>query len=312
MTELQRYLAEEVAEDHADGIITRREAMRRLGLLGVTGAAASAMLGAIAAQTAGAGPRKHSGRPSRHGRSTEWQPVPTEAITFPSERTTALMGAWAPAAKPRGGVLVIHENRGLNDHIRSVAGRLAASGYSALAIDLLSEEGGTGSFPGEAEVAAALARVPPARFTADMKAGLTELQRRLPRSRLAAIGFCFGGGMVWQLLASGEPRLAAAAPFYGPFPSGGDLRGSKNAAVLGVYAGLDARVNATRDAARAALEAARLRHEILTFTQADHAFFNETGARFNAAAAAEAYRRVLDWFDEFVAGGRGDDDSDSD
>jgi carboxymethylenebutenolidase len=145
-----------------------------------------------------------------------------------------------------------------------------------------------------------------------MKAGLTELQRRLPRSRLAAIGFCFGGGMVWQLLASGEPRLAAAAPFYGPFPSGGDLRGSKNAAVLGVYAGLDARVNATRDAARAALEAARLRHEILTFTQADHAFFNETGARFNAAAAAEAYRRVLDWFDEFVAGGRGDDDSDSD
>ena len=68
------------------------------------------------------------------------------------------MAAWAPATRPRGGVLVIHENRGLTDHIRTVAGRFAASGYSALALDLLSEEGGTGAFPGEAEVAAALGR----------------------------------------------------------------------------------------------------------------------------------------------------------
>ena len=149
-----------------------------------------------------------------------------------------LLAAWAPAAKPRGGVLVIHENRGLTEHIRTVAGRLAASGYSALAIDLLSEEGGTGSFAGEAEVAAALAVAPPERFVADMKAGLTELGRRVRRKKLAAIGFCFGGDMVWRLLASGERRLAAAAPFYGPFPEGGSLKGSR-AAVLGVYGGLD-------------------------------------------------------------------------
>ena len=70
------------------------------------------------------------------------------------------MAAWAPATKPRGGVLVIHENRGLTDHIRNVAGRFAASGWSALALDLLSEEGGTGAFPGEAEVAAALSTIP--------------------------------------------------------------------------------------------------------------------------------------------------------
>ena len=75
--------------------------------------------------------------------------------------------------------------------------------------------------------------------------------------------------------------------------------------MLGVYGGLDTRVNATRDAAKAALEAARLKHEILTFTEADHAFFNDTGARFNAPAAAEAYRRVLDWFDEARAAARG-------
>jgi carboxymethylenebutenolidase len=144
MTELQRYLAEEIAEDHADGIITRREAMRRLGLLGLTGAAASALLArfpgaAQAARSTRARPRSSAG-----GKSVEWTPVPTEAITFPGPNGT-LLAAWAPADRPRGGVLVIHENRGLTDHIKSVAGRLAATGYSALAIDLLSEPGGAPS-----------------------------------------------------------------------------------------------------------------------------------------------------------------------
>jgi carboxymethylenebutenolidase len=308
MTELQRYLAEEVAEDHADGIITRREAMRRLGLLGVTGGAATAMLAApsAAAKAAGAGKRGREGSP-QGARDVEWSPVATEAITFPGPRGT-LMAAWAPAERPRGGVLVIHENRGLNDHIRSVAGRFAASGYSALAIDLLSEEGGTGAFPDEAEVAARLAEIPPERFAADMKAGVTELEGRVRRKDVAATGFCFGGAMVWLLLTSGERRLAAAAPFYGPFPEGGGISRSKTA-VLGIYAGLDTRVNATREAARAALEAARLEYQFVTFTEADHAFFNDTGARFKPAEMAEAYRRVLDWFDRFVArDGGGDDD----
>jgi carboxymethylenebutenolidase len=298
VTEIQKYLAEEVAEDLADGIITRREAMRRLGLLGVSGATAAALLAAgpsVPAAAAGKGKRRGG-----HGSETAWAPVARESITFAGPRVP-LMAAWAPAAKPRGGVLVIHENRGLTEHIRLVAGRFAASGYSALAIDLLSEEGGTGAFPGEAEVAAALAQIPPERFVEDMKAGVTELGRRVRRKRLAAIGFCFGGAMVWRLLASREPRLAAAAPFYGPFPEGGDLRGSR-AAVLGVYGGLDARVNATQPAAKAALEAARLEHELLTFTEADHAFFNDTGARFNPHAAAEAWRRALNWFD--AANGR--------
>ena len=305
MTEIQRYLAEEVAEDLADGIITRREAIRRLGLLGLSGAAATGLLTTFTTgEAAAAGPESSAGQESRHTPSeTTWAPVTPESMTFPGPRVP-LMAAWAAAERPRGGVLVIHENRGLTAHIRTVAGRLAASGYSALALDLLSQEGGTAAFPGEAEVAAALSRIPPERFVADMKAGVTELRRRVRRRRLTAIGFCFGGAMVWRLLASGEPRLAAAAPFYGPFPEGGDLHGSR-AAVLGVYGGLDARVNATRPAAKAALEAAGLRHELLTFTEADHAFFNDTGARFHPHAAAEAWRRTLNWFD--AAGHRHDE-----
>ena len=300
MTELQRYLAEEVAEDHADGIITRREAVRRLGLLGVSGGAAISLLGAAVSEAATKPKPKARKAPATTGSARDWGPVASTPITFVGPRGT-LMAAWAPAAgKAKGAVLVIHENRGLTDHIRNVAGRFAASGYSALALDLLSEEGGTASFPGEAEVGAALSAAPPERFDADMKAAVSELRRRVPRKGIAAIGFCFGGGMVWRLLVSGERRLAAAAPFYGPFPEGGKVPKSSTA-VLGVYAGLDTRVNASRDAARAALKAAPVSHRILTLTQADHAFFNDTGMRFNAPAAEEAWHQVRTWFGNHVS-----------
>src|SRR6478735_3022822 len=109
MTAIQKCLAEEVAEDHADGIITRREAMRRLGLLGVGAATASTMLASEA--LAKGGDHGHGHGHGHHGnddRSTEWAPVAGQPITFAGPNGT-LMAAWAPAAKPRGGVLVIHE-----------------------------------------------------------------------------------------------------------------------------------------------------------------------------------------------------------
>jgi carboxymethylenebutenolidase len=303
VTELQRYLAEEIAEDHADGLVSRREALRRLGLLGLSGAAAASLLAAIVADEAKARMRVPAKVGTTAGPSEAELAAaarPTREIVFRGPGGRRLMGAWAAAARPRGGVLVIHENRGLNDSIRSIAGRLAGSGYSALAIDLLSEEGGTGSFPDEFEAMAALGAAPPSRFVADMKAGVTELRRRLPGQKVAATGFCFGGGMTWLLLASKESRLSAAVPFYGPFPEGGNLAGAK-AAVLGIYAELDARVNATRAAARAALRRAGLRHQIVTYPDVDHAFFNPNGSRYDREAAAAAYRRMLGWFGSYVA-----------
>ena len=89
-------------------------------------------------------------------------------------------------------------------------------------------------------------------------------------------------------------------PFYGPFPENGNLAGSK-AAVLGVYAELDSRVNASRATARAALRKARLRHQIVTYPGVDHAFFNPTSSRYDPAAASAAYRRMLTWFGTYVA-----------
>jgi len=222
--------------------------------------------------------------------------LPTEAITF-NGPNGPLQGAFAAAPNPRGAVLVIHENRGLNDHIRTVVGRFAAAGFTAIGLDLLSEEGGTASLdpnnvPTQFGVIAGSA---PDRFVSDMKACLDELQRRAPNAKIGAVGFCFGGGMIWQLLASKDPRIEAAAPFYGTPPTNADFTGS-NAAVLAFYGELDTRVTSTRDTADAALTAAGLTHEMVTEPGANHAFFNDTGANYNAAGAADAWTRVLAWF----------------
>jgi carboxymethylenebutenolidase len=296
MTEIERYLAEEIATDHADGHVSRREALRRLALLGIAAGTASSLLAACA-KTNGPSASAADGAASVQdaGNSPPPGAAAGQAITFPGPGGRTLQGAYATAATPRGAILVIHENRGLNEHTRGIPGRLAAAGYAALAIDLLSEEGGTASLGDSANATAALAKVAPERFVADMRAGLDELAKRAPGAKLGAIGFCFGGGMTWRLIASKDPRLAAAAAFYGPLPDGADFAGSK-AAVLGVYGELDTRVNASQAAARAALEKASLVHELVTYPGADHAFFNDTGPRYNADAAAKAWAKVLDWF----------------
>jgi carboxymethylenebutenolidase len=106
--------------------------------------------------------------------------------------------------------------------------------------------------------------------------------------------------MAWQLVQVGEQRLAAIVPFYGPAPESPDFSRSE-AAVLGVYAGEDERVNASRGRATAALERAGLVHEIRTFEGAGHAFFNDTGPRYDAAAAADAWAALLAWFGRHLA-----------
>ena len=294
MTPLQRYIAEEIATDHVDGLLSRREALRRLALLGVGTAAAAALIAACGDRTSapGASPSASATDTPPPGMQSALSTTP---ITWAGPRGE-LQGAWAAAASPRGAVLVIHENKGLNDWVRSVAGRLAGAGYSALAIDLLSEEGGTGTFADPAAATAALGTVAPERFIADLRSGLGELARRVPNQKSAAVGFCFGGGLVWRLLAAGEPRLAAAVPFYGPLPDNPDFAGSRGAAVLGFYGALDQRVTDSEPAARAALQRAGLVHELVVEPDADHAFFNDTGPRYQPAAAADAWRRLQDWF----------------
>ena len=169
-------------------------------------------------------------------------PLATELVTFPGP-AGQLRGTWSAAPSPKGAVLIVHENRGLTPHFVKLPGRLAASGYSALAVDLVSRKGGTDSFPDEAQVQAALTGIPPADLVADSRAGLDELLRRVPGHKAGIMGFCFGGGMVWSVLIAGEDRLAAAVPFYGPLPDPHDFSKAK-AAVLAFYGETDGdRVN---------------------------------------------------------------------
>ena len=299
MTPLGRYVAEEIATDHVDGLLSRREALRRLGLLGMGAAAAGALIASCADKRSAVAPAstptsEPTGPPP--GMATA---RPTEPITWDGPRGP-LMGSWAAAADPRGAVLVIHENKGLNDWVRSVAGRLAGIGYSALAVDLLSDEGGTATFADPAAATAALAAIEPQRFIADVSSALDELQTRVPGQKLAVVGFCFGGGLVWQLLAAGDTRLAAAVPFYGPIPDNPDFAGSKDTAVLGIYGSLDQRVTSTEPEAKAALERAGVVNELVIEQGADHAFFNDSGKRYDAVAATDAWQRLQGWFTRYL------------
>lgn len=309
MTGLHRYIAEEIATDHVDGLLTRREALRRLGLLGVSGTAAATLIAACArAETSK--PTAETSRPtaeiSRPPASTTGTQPPgmagalaTSPVTWPGPQGQ-LQGAWARAAEPKGAVLVIHENKGLTDWVRSVAGRLAGAGYSALAIDLLSEKGGTGAFGDPAQATAALAGIAPEQFVQDLNSGVGQLREWAPTQKIGVVGFSFGGGLVWQLLGAGAPSVSAAVPFYGPLPDNANF-GEAKAAVLGIYAALDNRVTGSQPTAEAALARAGLVHELIVEPDADHAFFNDTGPRYNAVAAADAWQRTLDWFGRYLA-----------
>lgn len=197
-------------------------------------------------------------------------------------------------AKP-GGLLVVHENRGLTPHIKDVVRRAGKAGYMALCVDLLSRAGGTDAHPDEGERSGILGQIPTDKFLADLSAGLDYLKKRddVNAERLGAIGFCFGGGMVWRLVTQ-RTDLKAAVPFYGPNPPLEDVPKIK-AAVLGIYGGNDARITGNVPALETALKDAGVTYEIKIYEGANHAFHNDTGTNYNPEAAKDAWERTLAW-----------------
>ena len=297
---LRDYLVGEVTEDFADGLLTRRETLRRLSLLGISVSSATALLAACSnggGEPIGAGEASPTVQTTPSLGATR-SATPGQPVRFAGP-AGELQAAWATPDDPKGAVLVVHENRGLTPHFYDLVGRFARDGYGALCVDLLSAEGGTASLKDPAAAPATLANAPLERLLGDLRAGIDELEQRISAAKVGSVGFCFGGGMVWNLLNAGEQRLAAAVPFYGPAPDNPDFSRTK-AAVLAVYAELDSRVNASGDRAEAALKAAGLTYEIRTFPGVDHAFFNDTGARYNEQAAQEAYSAVLAWFGQHL------------
>jgi carboxymethylenebutenolidase len=196
-------------------------------------------------------------------------------------------------------ILVCHENRGLTPHIQDVTRRLGKAGYVGLAVDLLSRQGGTEAV-GSSNVPGALGSIDPAQFVEDFKSGWTYLQGQpfADANKVGMTGFCFGGGVTWQV-AVHMPELLAAVPFYGPHPLASDVP-KIQAAVLAIYGELDNRINSGIPEIEAAMAANNKIYEKIIYPNADHAFHNDTGTRFNPEAARDAWEHTLSWFETYV------------
>src|SRR5713226_5897177 len=310
MGDLERYIVEEWSEDYRDGRLNRREFLRRVVLMAggtavalpvlrqlgvgttleeVTAATAQAPV--VVAQAASVTVPPND--PSLEG----------GMVMFPMGAVT--LSAYLARPKSRGpapGIIVIHENRGLLEHFKDVCRRLAKLGYVALTVDLASAEGGTAKYSDLAQVTAILGRTPPDQLVAMLNAGVAYLQRQsaVRKDRIGAVGFCFGGGMTWRL-ATRNSAIRAAVPFYGPNPPLEDVPQIK-AAILAIYGELDSRIDAGIPAIREAMRKTGLPFEVVIYPGADHAFFNDTGQRYHAPSALDAWRRTVAWFDRYLKG----------
>jgi carboxymethylenebutenolidase len=221
----------------------------------------------------------------------------TEMVSYPSSAGTGTVkGYLAKPANATGklpGVLVIHENRGLNPHIEDITRRLALDNFLAFAPDALTPLGG---YPGDEDKARELfAKLDQRKCTEDFVAGVTYLKGRDDCSgKLGVVGFCYGGGMT-HTLSTRLPELNAAVPFYGNQPPVEDAAKVKTPMLLH-FAAVDERINASWPAYEAALKAAGVSFTAYQYPGTQHGFNNDTTPRYDATAAKLAWERTLAFF----------------
>ena len=268
---------------YARGAMDRREFLTKLAALAGGTAAAAAILPGLEAGTA-AGPAPQI-VPADDPR------LETGYVKYPIEGGE--MKAYS--AKPKGagklaGVIVIHENRGLNPHTEDVARRVALEGFHAIAPDALSPLGGTPANPDEARPL--FQKLDRAANTKNFVAAVAYLKTGPQATgKVACMGFCWGGAATNQV-AVNAPDLTAAIPFYGSQPAAEDVPKIK-AAMLIHYAGDDERINAGIPAFEEALKKAGVAYTIHMYPGAGHAFMNDTGQRYNKEAAELAWQRTV-------------------
>jgi carboxymethylenebutenolidase len=307
--DLFRYVVEEFAEDYKEGEISRREFLRRMALLAGGVAGANVLIDSLGMNTASAAEWQQvfASIPDRENVllaqqvSPEDPEIKAEMITFEARGFTHMAYLVKPVKLEKApGLLVIHENRGLQPHIQDVARRAAKAGYVAMAVDLVSKTGGTAKYTDTAQISSLLAQTPGEEHEANLLENLKVLKATdgVIADRLGAFGFCFGGGLTWRL-ATAASELKAAVPFYGPAPDLAKVPNIK-AAVLGMYGGNDARINAGIPALEEALKKAKTNYEIKIYPDVNHAFHNDTGANYNEAAAKDAWAKALEWFKKYV------------
>lgn len=225
------------------------------------------------------------------------------AVSVPSPDGTGSISGYLVRPATEGklpGVIVIHENRGLNPYIEDVARRLAVANFIAFAPDGLTSVGG---YPGDDERGLALFKtIDPDKMQADFLAAARWLRAQPDcTGKVGAVGFCFGGGAVNKLAVAMGADLSAAVPFYGMQPTAADAARIRTP-VNAQYAELDTRITSGWPAFEAALTAAGVPHEGHIYKNANHGFHNDTTPRYDEAAATEAWTRTIDWLNRYLRG----------
>jgi len=281
----------ELYDGYVHGRLSRRDFLERAGKFVVGGLAAATILSslspdyALAQQVAFTDPDIHA-----------------EYIHYPSPeghgRVRGYLVRPAGSDKPVPGIVVVHENRGLNPYIEDVARRVAKAGFVALAPDGLSSVGG---YPGNDEQGRVLQQqVDPQKLMNDFFAAIEYLKgNESTTGKIGITGFCYGGG-VCHASAVAYPELAAAVPFYGRQANPEDVSKIR-APLLLHFAETDPNVNATWPTFEAALKAAGKTYEAHIYPDTHHGFHNDSTPRYDEAAARLAWDRTLAWFRRYLA-----------
>ena len=280
-------------DGYVHGMLSRREFLDRATKYAIGGFTAAAMLESLRPNYAFA--QQVLKDDSR---------IKTEYLSYESPQGSGTMRGYfarpANASAKLPGIVVIHENRGLNPYIEDVARRLAVANFVAFAPDALTPLGG---YPGDEEKAVKMfATLDAGKRTEDLMTGANTLKARPEcTGKIGAVGFCFGGGVA-NAMAVRIPDLAGAVPFYGAQPAAGDVAKIK-APLMIHYAGLDERINAGWPAYETALKENKVRYEMFMYANTNHGFHNDTTPRYDEAAAKLAWQRTLDFFNKNVRSG---------
>ncbi|MBI4875105.1 MAG: dienelactone hydrolase family protein [Acidobacteria bacterium] len=283
---------------YVDGGITRRDLVRRVARK--TGGVAAAMAALAGYEDLNAQPspvaenvRVPANADDIDARDIEWAGKGGRLFGHLAMPKVA-QGVYLP------GVLVVHENRGLVEHIKDVTRRAARDGFIALSVDLLSRQGGVGQFPDAAAQTAAYGRTVQWERIVDLVDGLDYLKYHpnIVFDRIGIVGFCAGGQNVWDFIVS-VPETAAAVPFYGAPPSAEDIAKIQTP-VLGLYAERDRSLTHRMLTAAATLSQQQKSHGLVIYEGVGHAFHNDTGPNYNAGAATDAWARAMAFFNKFL------------
>ena len=278
---------------YAHGRVSRREFLDRAGAFTAVGVSAAAVLQMLSPNYAWAqqvDPKDAS--------------LKNEYVEYNSPngngRTRAYVSRPASGPAKMGGVVVVHENRGLNPYIEDVARRLGKEGFVAFAPDGLTSLGG---YPGNDEAGVAMQqKIDGGKLLQDFFAAYETVRARPDvNGKVGAVGFCYGGGVVNQL-AVRYPDMAAGVPYYGVQPNAADSAKIK-APIMAQYAGLDTRITDGWPAYETALKAAKVEASAYIYANTNHGFHNDTTPRYDEAAAKLSWTRTTAFFKQKLAGG---------